>query len=124
MIPVFNDDRKRKINLGGVVPATTPAAIIDRVREERLVRAQQKRRVEKAVRIQAWWRGIRESRYAKIDLRKAFEADVTGITGLRCLVLIGKDEEVLSQWSKAMLELGNGAFPICYIFMSLMFMQH
>ena len=120
MIPTFTDDRKRKINLGGVLPVTTHAAIIDRVREERSIRAQQKRRVEKAIRIQAWWRGVREARYTKMEMRKAFEADVTGITGLRCLVLIGKDEEVLSRWSKAMLELGNGAFSLSYIFMSLM----
>lgn len=89
---------------------TTPAAIFDRVQEERSIRAEQKRRVEKAVRIQAWWRGIREARYARIEMHKAFEADVTGITGLRCLVLIGKDEQVLSRWSKAMLELGKGMF--------------
>jgi len=112
MIPAFNDDRKRKINLGGVLTVATPAAIINRVHEERSMRAQQKRRVEKAIRLQAWWRGIREARYAKIEMRKAFEADVTGITGMRCLVLIGKDEEVLSRWSKAMLELGEGAFSI------------
>ena len=110
MIPtLFSDDRKRKINLGGVLPVTTHAAIIDRVREERTIRAEQKRRVENAIRIQAWWRGIRVARYTKMEMRKAFEADVTGITGLRCLVLIGKDEEVLSRWSKAMLELGKGA---------------
>jgi ubiquitin-protein ligase E3 C len=122
MIPTFSDDRKRKINLGGVVPVTTHAAIIDRVREERSIRAQQKRRVEKAIRIQAWWRGIREARYTKMEMRKTFEADVASITGLRCLVLIGRDEDVLSRWSKAMLELGDGVFSISYIFMSLM--QH
>lgn len=94
---------------------TSHAAIIDRVREERSIRAQQKRRVEKAIRIQAWWRGAREARNTKMEMRKAFEADVTGITGLRCLVLIGKDEEVLSRWSKAMLELGKGAFSKYFI---------
>ena len=99
---------------------TSHAAIIDRVREERSIRAQQKRRVEKAIRIQAWWRGVREARLIKVEMRKAFEADVTGITGLRCLVLIGRDEEVLSRWSKAMLDLGKGAFSTSYIFMSLM----
>ncbi|KAF8805019.1 HECT-domain-containing protein [Phlegmacium glaucopus] len=107
MLPVFNDDKKRKINLGGVFNVATPATIINRVHEERSIRAQQKRRVEKAVRLQAWWRGIREARDAKIEMRKAFQTDVTGITGLRCLVLIGRDDEVLSQWSKAMLELGE-----------------
>ena len=122
MIPTFSDDRKRKINLGGVQPVTTHAAIIDRVREERSIRAQQKRRVEKAIRIQAWWRGVRDARYTKMEMRKTFEADVTSITGLRCLVLIGRDEELLSRWSKAMLELGEGVFSISYIFMSLM--QH
>jgi ubiquitin-protein ligase E3 C len=120
MIPTFSDDRKRKINLGGVLPVSTHAAIIDRVREERSIRAQHKRRVEKATRIQAWWRGVREAKYTRMEMRKAFEADVTGITGLRCLVLIGRDEEVLSRWSKAMLELGNGAFSMFYIFILLM----
>ena len=80
MIPTFTDDRKRKINLGGVLPVTTHAAIIDRVREERSIRAQQKCRVEKAIRMQAWWSGVREVRYTKMEMRKAFEADVTGIT--------------------------------------------
>ena len=91
---------------------TTHATIIDRMREERSRRAQQMRRVEKAIRIQAWWRGVRGARYTKMEMRKAFEADVTGITRVRRLVLIGKDEEVLGQWSKAMLELGKGAFSI------------
>ena len=72
--------------------------------------------VEKAIQIQAWWRGVREAKHTKMEMRKAFEADVIGITGLRCLVLIGRDEEVLSRWSKAMLELGKGSFTISYIF--------
>jgi ubiquitin-protein ligase E3 C len=114
MFPIFNDDRKRKINLGGVFSVATSATIIDQVHEERSIRAQQKRRIQKAIQIQSWWRGVREARYAKIEMRKSFEADITGITGLRCLVLIGKDEEVLSRWSKAMLELGQGTLSLAF----------
>ena len=45
MIPTFSDDRKRKINLGGVLPVIThAAAIIDRVREPRGALAYEYRR--------------------------------------------------------------------------------
>jgi ubiquitin-protein ligase E3 C len=39
-------------------------------------------------------------------MRRAFEADVEGITGLRCMVLIGMDQEVLGKWSQTV--AGNG----------------
>lgn len=38
------------------------------------------------------------------ELRTRFEADPTSLTGLRCLVLMGQDEEVLGMWSCAMRE--------------------
>ncbi|KDR77942.1 hypothetical protein GALMADRAFT_244909 [Galerina marginata CBS 339.88] len=106
MMTSFGDERKRKINLGGVSTATSQAAILNRVQAERQARAELKLRSEKAVRIQAWWRGNLEAREARRQMKRAFEGDVTGLTGLRCLVLIGRDDEVLGTWAAAMVQLG------------------
>jgi len=108
MFPEFGNERKRSINLGGVSSAATPASILGRVHAERQARAEHRQRTDSATRIQAWYRGISDARASRIQMRKAFEADVIGLTGLRCLVLIGKDNEVLGKWSRAILELGPG----------------
>jgi len=112
MLPSFGDEWKRKINLGGTSSAATSASILSRVQEERQARAAHKERTEKAVRIQAWWRGYLESRRTKLEMRKAFDQDVMGLTGLRCLVLIGKDDEVLGRWANDVLRLGPGKSPL------------
>ena len=109
MLPAFGDEWKRKINLGGVSSAASQSSILNQVQAERQARAQHKHRTENAIRIQAWYRGVRDARGAKIEMRRAFEADVMGLMGLRCLVLIGSDDEVLGKWSKAVLELGPGS---------------
>lgn len=108
MLPSFGDEWKRKINLGGVSSATTQSSILNRVQAERQAR-QHEHRTENIIRIQAWYRGVRDARLAKMEMRRAFEADVMGLTGLRCLVLIGRDDEVLGKWSRAILELGPGS---------------
>ncbi len=97
---MFNlvDERKRKINLGGISITSTPASILERVQAERLARAQQKRRIDNAIRIQAWYRGLKEARDTRREMQKLFEADILSLTGLRCLVLIGRNEDVLSTW--------------------------
>jgi ubiquitin-protein ligase E3 C len=41
-------------------------------------------------------------------MKRAFENDVTGITGLRCVVLIGRDDDILGKWSSTMVERGEG----------------
>lgn len=38
-------------------------------------------------------------RNVRQQLRQSFAQDVMGVNGLRCMVLIGKDEEVLGHWS-------------------------
>ncbi|PPQ89897.1 hypothetical protein CVT25_004840 [Psilocybe cyanescens] len=107
MLPTFGDEWKRKINLGGASSsATSPAAILSRVQAERQARAALKQRTASAVRIQAWWRGHVSVRETRQRMRAAFAADVTGLNGLRCLVLIGRDEEVLGRWAGAVLGLG------------------
>lgn len=63
-------------------------------------REAQRKREESAIRIQAWWRGACEARHVRQQLRRVFQAQVTGLTALRCLVLVGQDEELLTMWSE------------------------
>ncbi|KDR68229.1 hypothetical protein GALMADRAFT_1048798 [Galerina marginata CBS 339.88] len=69
----------------------------------------EKNRLQKAVKIQTWWRRMLVFRAAKKSLRKILEGDITGLTGLRCLVLIGVDNDVLGIWTRAMVQLGPEA---------------
>ncbi|KAK0440763.1 HECT-domain-containing protein [Armillaria borealis] len=93
MLPIFGDERRRNINLGGASSASTQATILDQAKQRRILRDEQKRQHENAVILQAWWRGVREARLVRRQMRTTFERDVMGITGLRSLGL----------WSNAML---------------------
>lgn len=104
----FGDERRRKINLGGNSGSTSHSTILQRVQNERLARQEQKRRTDSAIAIQAWYRGLREARGTRREMKAAFQRDTLGINGLRCLVLIGRDEEVLGQWVRTVLEGGEG----------------
>lgn len=100
MLPLFGDERgRREINLGGLSSASSQAAILDQARTRRMERELQRKREECATRIQAWWRGCREARRVRQELRQVFREQVTGLTALRCLILVGCDEELLSLWS-------------------------
>ncbi|KXN82656.1 hypothetical protein AN958_02333 [Leucoagaricus sp. SymC.cos] len=104
MIPIFNDERRRRINLGGASTNAGERDVLRNARKEREERREIRRRQENAIKIQAWWRGINEARRTRRELRKTFEADPTSLSGLRCLVLMGHDEEVLGKWSCVMNE--------------------
>ncbi|EAU81738.2 ubiquitin protein ligase [Coprinopsis cinerea okayama7 len=106
MLPFYDEERKRRINLGGTSRSTTSSSILDQVRIQRLQREEQKKQQDAALSIQAWWRGHREWRRVKTELRGAWELDPFGITGLRCLVLLGNDEETLGRWSERMGQVG------------------
>ncbi|KAK0506657.1 HECT-domain-containing protein [Armillaria luteobubalina] len=110
MLPIFGDERRRNINLGGASSASTQATILDQAKQRRILRDEQKRQHENAVILQAWWRGVREARLVRRQMRMTFESDVMGITGLRCLVLIGQDEEAMGVWSNAMLAQNPDSF--------------
>jgi len=106
---MFADDRKRKINLGGASSASSHAYIVDQARVRRIERLEQKQRQDNARRIQAWWRGLRQARRARKEISRAFDEDVTGITGMRCLILIGRREKhAVAVWSQRMIEGGPG----------------
>ncbi|KAJ7168585.1 HECT-domain-containing protein [Mycena filopes] len=109
MLPLFGDESRRKINLGGSSSVSTLSAITGQAKARRVERTEQKRRNDSAVQIQAWWRGVAAIRRAKADMRRAFEGDVGGVTGLRCAVLIGMDEDVLGRWAQAVVGGGEGS---------------
>ncbi|TFK70099.1 HECT-domain-containing protein [Pluteus cervinus] len=98
----FESERRRKINLGGVSSAATSTEVLGQAKAIRLERLEQKRRQENATRLQAWWRGVNEARRTRDEMRRTFEGDVSGLTGLRCLVLIGQDEGILGRWSSTL----------------------
>ncbi|KAF9522169.1 HECT-domain-containing protein [Crepidotus variabilis] len=104
----FENERRRKINLGGASASSSQTSIFERVQAERQARAEHKRRTESATQIQAFYRGSKEKHAARAEMRKAFEADVLSLTGLRCLVLMGQDDEVLTTWVQRVLEGGEG----------------
>ncbi|KAF8885801.1 hypothetical protein BD779DRAFT_1532475 [Infundibulicybe gibba] len=110
MLPIFGDERRRPINLGGTQSVTTSAGILDGAKARRNERLEQKRKQEKAIRLQAWWRGTREARQVRREMTTMFERDITGITGLRCLVLIGNNNDALRKWSDVVLRSGKDTF--------------
>ncbi|KAG1720932.1 HECT-domain-containing protein [Suillus lakei] len=108
MLPLFGDERRREINLGGSSSVTTSqAAILNQARARRIERETVRKRQESAVTIQAWWRGITDARRVRQELREQFTGDITGLTGLRCLVLIGQDDNFLDRWAAEVLSQGS-----------------
>ncbi|KAI0784812.1 HECT-domain-containing protein [Abortiporus biennis] len=111
-VPFFDFDsnstkRRRQINLGGISSATHASDILNEARLRRNQRLEEKKRQDSALIIQAWWRAALEMRDVRKQLRSTFEQDQLGTTGLRCLVLAGKDEEMLGQWSLAWVQAGR-----------------
>ncbi|KAF9019064.1 hypothetical protein BDZ89DRAFT_1103514, partial [Hymenopellis radicata] len=101
---LFDDERKRNINLGGssTAAAQSQSALFDQVRQRRELRLEQKRRNDAAIRIQSQWRGTLSKQRLRVELRRTFDGDVTGLTGMRCLVLLGQDDEALGMWCSTM----------------------
>lgn len=118
MIPVFGDESRRRINLGGASATASERDVLRHARREREERRELRRRQESAIKLQAWWRGVNEAQRTRRELRKAFEADPTSLTGLRCLVLMGHDEEALGRWSCAM-SRGEFYYSVVYVILIL-----
>lgn len=110
MIPryVEHNKRRKEINLGGVHSASTHEDILAQAKARRLQRQDQKIQLDNAIRIQAWWRGVQCRQDTKKALRRVFEENITNIEGLRCLVVIGQDEDVLARWSTAIISNATG----------------
>lgn len=112
-IPLFGDSpnkRRREINLGGTSTATSYNDILQEAKLRRLQRNDLKRRQDSATRIQHWWRGKMALRAVRQDLRRTFDQDITTLTGLRCLVLLGQDEDALGRWSTVVSSSRQGTY--------------
>ena len=112
-VPIFGDQpnkRRREINLGGQHTATSHSAILHEAKLRRMQRNDEKRRQDAAIRIQSSWRGYSALLAARKRLRTTFEQDITSLTALRCLVLMGQDEDALGRWSTVVLSSRKGAY--------------
>ncbi|KAF9009589.1 hypothetical protein BDQ17DRAFT_1388399 [Cyathus striatus] len=110
MYSFFGDESKRKINLGGSHTSLNSRTLIAQAQAERDERSRLLRKQHSATKIFAFWRGVKERRRVKRELKNIFENDVRSLDAMRCLVLMGCDEEVLGLWSKVMVEDGEYAF--------------
>jgi ubiquitin-protein ligase E3 C len=115
MIPIWGDERRRPINLGGTSSASSHTAILDQAKARRLEREDNRRRELSAIRVQAWWRGVREAEAVRGRMRDIFWEDVRGIRALRCMILVGRDEEVLGGWSAEMVRGGERKSTRCIL---------
>ncbi|KAH7906909.1 HECT-domain-containing protein [Hygrophoropsis aurantiaca] len=105
MLPSFDSERRRPINLGGST-SQSQASILDQARLRRIEREAFRRKQDSATVIQAWWRGLIEKQRVQRWLRSAMDnasgVGADGITQMRSLVLIGHDQQVLGEWSASM----------------------
>ncbi|PPR05200.1 hypothetical protein CVT24_010300 [Panaeolus cyanescens] len=129
MLPHFSGStQQRRINLGGSSSQATSADLLSRVAAERERRLESKRRWEKALVIQSWWRGrrgaslVREEIMREMRLGKEEVMDVDelggeegGIRALRSVVVAnwgGRSREgalILREWSDRVVKGGQGA---------------
>lgn len=108
MLPFLGDEHKRRIDLGGSSRVASASDLLDSVKAQREARLEQKRRQDAAVKVQAWWRGRSQTEKVKDEMMATFRNDIMGITGLRCLVLMGLDEEALGLWSQTVANASRG----------------
>jgi ubiquitin-protein ligase E3 C len=106
MLP-FDQEKHRKINLGGTTLVSSQTDILHGAKLRRAEREETRRRHESALRIQSSWRSLQQYRVTKKHLAEILQDDVLGINGMRALVLIGKDEVLLAQWSEAVISAGD-----------------
>ena len=88
--------------------SSSHAAVVDQAKALRAQRQAARKQEENVQKIQRWWRGNREKRVVQQSLKKAFDEATWadgGITKMRCLVLMGRDEERLGRWSAEVLTI-------------------
>jgi len=107
MLP-FAQEKRRKINLGGATSVSSQTDILHSAKARRSAREEIRRRHESALCIQSRWRSSQQSRVVKLILSELFQEDVLGLNGMRALVLIGNNDELLAQWSEGVVRAGDG----------------
>ncbi|KAI0090858.1 HECT-domain-containing protein [Irpex rosettiformis] len=111
-VPYFGDNpgkRRREINLGGSTSAITHTSLLQDAKARRQQRNEVKHRQDSALKIQSWWRGRQQAAIVREQLKNTYEQNVTNLTGLRCLVLIDKDDALLAKWSTAVVSDGGAS---------------
>jgi ubiquitin-protein ligase E3 C len=109
----FGPQRSRQINLGGATTTASHAAILDKVKAQREERLDSRRRLDSAVKLQAWWRGTSEARRMRAHIRAQFDrGSVDAVQWTRWLVVgwggRSDDWDRLGSWSSVMVESGEG----------------
>ena len=107
MLP-FAQEKRRKINLGGATSVSSQTDILHSAKARRSAREEIRRRHESALCIQSLWRSAQQFRMVKRILSELFQEDVLGLNGMRALVLIGNNDELLAQWSEGVARAGDG----------------
>jgi hypothetical protein len=107
MLP-FAQEKRRKINLGGATSVASQTDLLHSAKARRNEREEIRRRHDSARCIQSHWRSSQQSRAVKHILEERFQEDVLGLNGMRALVLIGRNESLLAQWSEAVVRAGDG----------------
>jgi ubiquitin-protein ligase E3 C len=116
MLPFdLNTDRRRKqINLGGASSSTSYSTILDQAKLRREERIEHKRRTDNAVKVQAWWRGMKEQQRVRTELKLNLEGalnrnELFGLDTLRMLVIVCRKQShnpILFKWSEKLDRLG------------------
>ncbi|KAF7322217.1 HECT-domain-containing protein [Mycena kentingensis (nom. inval.)] len=101
MFPFGVNPGRRQINLGGSSSNTTLASLTDQAKARRNERQLAKRQLDAATRIQAWWRACATRKDVRLR-----EGNLDGVHGLRCVVFLGRNEELLGAWSRNMASKG------------------
>ncbi|KAK7041620.1 ubiquitin-protein ligase (E3) [Paramarasmius palmivorus] len=122
MLPFLDGPNPRRtINLSGTSTSTSQSTILEQAKARRNERIEQKRRTDAAVRLQAWFRGIREARRVRAVLRDEILHGRVGdlsVDTLRRVVLVGCGD-VLDRWAEGVdiqriwAEQREGSWIVC-----------
>ncbi|KAK1225905.1 ubiquitin-protein ligase (E3) [Marasmius sp. AFHP31] len=104
---------RRRINLGGASSASSIAQLtLESTKARRNERLEHYRRVDAAVEIQAWWRGVLGRRGVRERLSK--ELDLSGgkwdVGSVRTVCFVGNENgnsDVVGRWSRGVVESGK-----------------
>lgn len=105
--PMFGDERRREINLGGAYLTATQHSVLAQVQQERERRRNERQRLESSSVIQAAWRAYAEATRTRNGLLKRFDQEPLGtLTSTRLLIFGGGERRRLLTWTNA--ALGDG----------------
>ncbi|KAI6097077.1 HECT-domain-containing protein [Pisolithus sp. B1] len=96
---LIGHEHGRVVSPGG---SMSVAAALEQAKTRRIERKALRRREESALKIQSWWRGALEARNVRLGMRQLCMENMPSLTGLRSLVFVGRDDDLLRHWSAVM----------------------